>query len=157
MRRREVSPLCLPSPTHPLKDLNKAQRLQEQAKVHPQASHPGRSHSIQQEPTPPSAHSPLPIWAAPVLLPATPLPHPLTPHWAGPTPCYLMPGLVPPRVTSHWGSSAPNQRPGEASPRGRGEPSCVGWVPLPRRTLSVGQGNGAVPTTGRNSFGHFVE
>lgn len=99
MRRREVSPLCLPSPTHPLEDLNEAQRLQEQAKVHPQASHPGRYHSSQQEPPPPPAHSPpqAPPYmgspcAPPCHTPATPTyptlgwPHPVLPHaGAGPT------------------------------------------------------------------------
>lgn len=117
MRRREVSPLCLPSPTHPLKDLNKAQRLQEQAKVHPQASHPGRSHSIQQEPTPPSAHRPAQAppymgspCAPPCHTPATPTyptlgwPHPVLPYArAGPTQSYLTLGLFSPKSEAGGG------------------------------------------------------
>lgn len=115
----------LPSPTHPLKDLNETQGLHEQAKVHPQRSHQ-REQSSLQRPTPPPAHRctlpQTPLYRASPCAPPchTPASHRIG---DGPTPISLMLGLVPPMATSHWGSSAPKQSPG---PMGRESPGVWG-------------------------------
>lgn len=92
-----------PSSTHPFKDLNKAQRLQEHTEVHPQAHHHRREQGRQQEPGPaPASCCSTPSTA----LYGQPLPHPSPGEGDGPTHRHSAGALQPQASSGGWGNDA---------------------------------------------------